>query len=260
MLKVYLDESGIHDGAPVCVVAGYGNSVARWKAFERLWMRRIDRAKVKEFKATEFFDRNADGSGRGVYRNWSANDLLTFFNDLVAIINRTRPKLIGSVLSVNDFKALPREERQYLTGGGWHSLEKRFVTDGAPKRWFHVAMLNALFVAHDQARKHLDTAHFVCDQQKQYAPYVLQRFAEVKRRRPELRLGNLVYGVSHEIGALQAADLACYLCAQFGKERLEGRAKPNYYFRQLINQYSRVDLLQTPDLKKLLNGLNATNE
>ena len=37
MMEVFLDESGIHDGASVCVVAGYFGQRSHWRHFERAW-------------------------------------------------------------------------------------------------------------------------------------------------------------------------------------------------------------------------------
>ncbi|HUS19188.1 MAG TPA: hypothetical protein VMZ25_06025, partial [Terriglobales bacterium] len=119
MLKVFLDESGIHSGAEVCVVAGYANSARRWKVFEQLWKQRLNKAGLLEFKAARFFRRNSDGSGCGDYHGWKREELIALFNDLVAIINKTKPLLIGSVLAVNDFLQLSKDEREYLTGGRW---------------------------------------------------------------------------------------------------------------------------------------------
>jgi hypothetical protein len=37
MIEAYMDESGIHDGAHVCVIAGYWGTVKKWKKFEDRW-------------------------------------------------------------------------------------------------------------------------------------------------------------------------------------------------------------------------------
>jgi len=46
MIEAYLDESGIHDGAAVCVIAGYFGGPGQWHKFERLWRKSLDRAGV----------------------------------------------------------------------------------------------------------------------------------------------------------------------------------------------------------------------
>lgn len=37
MIEAYMDESGIHEGAHVCVIAGYWGSQKKWKRFETRW-------------------------------------------------------------------------------------------------------------------------------------------------------------------------------------------------------------------------------
>jgi hypothetical protein len=37
MIEGYFDESGIHEGAPVCIVGGYYGTQAAWRKFETQW-------------------------------------------------------------------------------------------------------------------------------------------------------------------------------------------------------------------------------
>src|SRR5271165_431549 len=37
MLDAYLDESGIHDGAAICAIAGYFGGRGQWRKFESDW-------------------------------------------------------------------------------------------------------------------------------------------------------------------------------------------------------------------------------
>jgi len=37
MIEGYFDESGIHDGAPVCLVGGFYGTQAAWRRFETQW-------------------------------------------------------------------------------------------------------------------------------------------------------------------------------------------------------------------------------
>ena len=39
VLEAYLDESGINDGDPICVAAGWVASSRQWKLFEERWQR-----------------------------------------------------------------------------------------------------------------------------------------------------------------------------------------------------------------------------
>jgi hypothetical protein len=58
MLEAYMDESGIHDGAHVCVIAGYYGGESQWRRFEPRWQKIIEDADtpaLKEFHARDFW-------------------------------------------------------------------------------------------------------------------------------------------------------------------------------------------------------------
>jgi hypothetical protein len=65
-LYAFADESGIHDGAKMCVLAGFLSSPRQWTLFETAWNQALgpDVAPVG-FHAKEFF------GGGGLYRGWS---------------------------------------------------------------------------------------------------------------------------------------------------------------------------------------------
>jgi hypothetical protein len=37
VIEAYLDETGIHDGAAFCVIAGYFGGPGQWKKFDNVW-------------------------------------------------------------------------------------------------------------------------------------------------------------------------------------------------------------------------------
>src|SRR6185437_8468888 len=57
MVEAYMDESGIHDGAHVCVIAGYYGGKNQWRSFEQRWrkiLKDTNTPALKEFHAIEF--------------------------------------------------------------------------------------------------------------------------------------------------------------------------------------------------------------
>ena len=85
MIQGYLDESGIHDGAKICLVGGYFGGPGQWKKFGNAWKGILTEYNVPEFHAHEFYKR--DGAERsGVYRGWSDTKADSFLNKLVAVI------------------------------------------------------------------------------------------------------------------------------------------------------------------------------
>jgi hypothetical protein len=55
MIDAYLDESGIHDGAKVCVIAGYFGGPGQMKRFERAWKETLAKYSfpMKDFHAKD---------------------------------------------------------------------------------------------------------------------------------------------------------------------------------------------------------------
>jgi Protein of unknown function (Hypoth_ymh) len=41
MIEAYLDETGIHDGAPFCVIAGFFGGLGQWGRFDSAWRRAL---------------------------------------------------------------------------------------------------------------------------------------------------------------------------------------------------------------------------
>jgi hypothetical protein len=58
MLEAYLDESGIHDGAKVCMVAGYFGGRSQLRKLERKWKSVLEdfAFPMKDFHAKELVD------------------------------------------------------------------------------------------------------------------------------------------------------------------------------------------------------------
>src|ERR1700683_5218102 len=59
MIEGYIDETGIHDGATVCVIAGYFGGRGQWKRFEHDWRLALKDSEVPlaDFHALNFMKR-----------------------------------------------------------------------------------------------------------------------------------------------------------------------------------------------------------
>lgn len=241
MFEIYLDESG-HTDPSICVVAGYAASSEVWDGFNLQWQELLGKYQINEFHAQPFFSRDPQGRMVREYKGWSEAKMCSFLSELINAINSAQPVLIGTALVVADFFALSPEKRLYLTGGQY-SVRTGKVRGGAVQTPFHVAMQNTTI----QAAKFTpvgESAHFVCDEQKQYCPYVIQRFKVVKERHPELALHGIVHASSKKMMPLQAADLAAYLGFQFAKERLKTDSlEPSSPFVELLGGQNRFDYL-----------------
>jgi hypothetical protein len=57
VIDAYLDESGIHDGAAMCVVGGYWSGRTRWRQLDNDWRKVLNKFNVplERFHAKNLF-------------------------------------------------------------------------------------------------------------------------------------------------------------------------------------------------------------
>src|SRR5216684_7649509 len=82
MISAYLDESGVHDGAAVCVIAGYFGGVGQWRKFEILWRKILAKADVplEQFHANNLIEH------RKFFFNFPRDKHKKLIDDLAAAI------------------------------------------------------------------------------------------------------------------------------------------------------------------------------
>ena len=251
MIKVYLDESGIHQGAAICTVAGYAASWENWKQFVPRWNKALKAFGLEEsgFHAKRFFAR----AGKE-YRGWKEVDTTECFNHLMNAINAARVVPVGSCLIVELFNRLNADERRYLTGAKFDVVRKKWLTSGAPNTPYHVPIQQAVIDAAKMTPVG-SKVHFVHDQQTQYAPLVLERFAELKQiLSVRDKLGDMVFSSRQEAVPLQAADLVAFVATKYGEAKILDRsAPPSYEFQRIMERpNNRLRFFDERGLKLIL--------
>ena len=103
MIEAYIDESGIHEGAKVCVVAGYFGGRGQWRRFESEWLRLL---KGYDIPLSDFHAKNLVKNTRHATFLRSAGKLIRSFEKL-------HPIAVGVV--VDDFMSLPVKQRMFFT-------------------------------------------------------------------------------------------------------------------------------------------------
>src|SRR5258705_13747513 len=70
MIDAYLDESGIHEGAEVCLIAGYFGGRGQWRKFGKAWEQLLNNFKVplNEFHAQNLVKRT------NFFYGWSSTE------------------------------------------------------------------------------------------------------------------------------------------------------------------------------------------
>jgi hypothetical protein len=99
----YLDESGVHEDAQVCVIAGYFGEIGQWRKFRELWKKVLRKFDVpcEEFHAKDV-----------VKRRDSARLQLA----LAETIARYKIYPVAQGILVQDFYKFSLAERRFLTG------------------------------------------------------------------------------------------------------------------------------------------------
>ncbi len=215
-MLAYLDESGIHDGASVCVIAGYFGARMRWNAFETDWKRLLYRYKVPmdKFHAKSLFPKPT-----GFFlHDWKGNHA-EFLDAVASTIARHKHvyPMAGGIY-VDDFNSFPHDVRRYFTGAHISEYGK-ITTSGCPSRPYFVPFQMGITRICDYAIKG-SKVHFFFGLNSVFARYAKTLFKEIEQsefRLPEFRLdwkerlGNASFPLAKETPQLQAADFLANL-------------------------------------------------
>jgi hypothetical protein len=228
MLEAYMDESGIHDGAHVCVVAGYWGSMKKQSRFESRWKEIIKGANepsLKEFHSTDFW--YSDGRRKGVFAKWSDAKADQFISDLANCVVESRIFPTAATLVTAEWEKLNKNERMLLTGGYYDIASEKWKHEGAPNKRYFLPFQFAVVHPAIHCSPGLNV-HYVFDLNKQFKQHALDLFALLKKD-PNMqcrhRIGSLDFDVGEEAVGLQAADLFAYQNYQSSKLRI-ARGKP----------------------------------
>jgi uncharacterized protein DUF3800 len=222
-LGVCADESGIHDDAPLSILAGYIASVNQWIRFDERWQAVLQRNDVFDFHSKEFFAVNDQGVRVGRYKRWSNPDerqsygdwhddkAVLFIGDLLAVIQATDMTPLGAYVETKDFWSFTYGERKYLTGGKL-GANLKWVSSGAPSKPYFLLFDHCIAESGQLTNAGMKTI-FVFDQQKNFEGRALQQFGEslavFAREGNQIgrRLAGVLFQERDKVLGLQAADL-----------------------------------------------------
>jgi len=231
MLEAYIDESGIHDTAHACVMAGYWGGENQWRRFERRWKKIIEDANtpgLKEFHAVEFWKRSKDGKRVGLYRDWTEEKAGAFLDSLLACIGEHRIFPTITTLVVSEWKKLTKDERIFLTGGRYDRHKREWVTFGAPNRTYFLPFQFCIVQPAEASRGDV-TVNYVFDLNKQFKHYAADLYKLTKNDKKvkcRTRMGELSFLVGEDAPGLQAADLLAYEAYQYSRARTSKPDQP----------------------------------
>ena len=230
-MECYFDESGIHDCAEVCVVAGYYGIEKAWRQFENQWRKILsDYPELKEdgFHAKRFFARNEKQERLDGYAGWSDGKANKFLERLVQCTIRNRIFPIGYAVIVADFLALPVESRQWFTGAKFSKPYGKLESGGCPSKPYYLPFqFCALKAAQLSQAEKLQYFVGIDRTFHGYAADLYNFLIVDERLEPAVRRrlgGTLLNPPAKETPGLQAADL---LANRIYRASLKKLADPN---------------------------------
>lgn len=218
MLTAYLDESGIHGDAKVCVIAGFLGSSARWDEVEKQLRQRVGQDAVEPgLHCRRFFARDAKGDRVSEYRGWSDDRANNLFYGTLDVIRSVDIHPVGSIIDVGAFYEYSLGIRRLLTGGtrtngGKHKL----ILSGSPDQPYYLPFQSVVIQCLRMVKRPDWKVHFVFDQQNKLSGFALLLYNSMRGVIGTLskRMGNLVFENRSDALPLQMADLIAYCTYQ----------------------------------------------
>lgn len=209
MIDAYLDESGIHDGAQICVIAGYFGGKGQMRKLDAAW-----KATLRDFDFP-MADFHA--------KSWvKLPEHLPMLRELARVIGQQRkvhPVSYGII--VDDFYSFTLAQRRFLTGATLHPRTHKLTSNGCPTKPYFVPFQNIVRLIADYAPVG-GKAHFNFGLNEPFAKSALALFKQIIKQsklepRPWStwksvdRLGTPLFPLASETAPLQAADLLVHL-------------------------------------------------
>lgn len=209
----YLDESGIHEGAAVCVIAGYFGLQNHLRRLERGWKQVLTDARfpMEGFHA------------KTLIKSIKHAPMLKALGKAIAKQTSVYPVCYGIV--VDDFNSFSLPQRRFMTGATIHHATRKLITSGCPGKPYFVPFQNIVKLITEYAAEHAPLGaqvHFNFGIDRPFAEYATSLFKQIKEQaeapqppwstwRSKDRLGIAQFPEASKTAQLQAADLLVHL-------------------------------------------------
>jgi hypothetical protein len=220
MIDAYLDESGIHDGAEVCLIAGYFGGRGQWRKFGKAWEQVLGDFDVplNEFHAQNLVKRT------NFFHGWNTTQSYELQLALAQTIARFRIHPVAHGVLVKDFFKLSLAERRFLTGATL-TAEGQLEETGKPKQPYFAVFQPVV----KRVLSHAEVggkAHFFLGPDRQFANYATGLYLRLKNNPlfpHRERFGDVGFPLAKETPGLQAADLLVHILYLDTQNRVQTR-------------------------------------
>jgi hypothetical protein len=229
MIDAYLDESGIHEGASVCVIAGYFAGPGTWRKFEKAWRSVFDDSPMhmEDFHAKDLLKK--DGPE---YKRLAGN--------LANVIQGFAAKLhpVTAAVVIEDFFSFSISDRKFMTGATLRNGE--ITGTGSPNKPYYIPFQHCL----KRIGRHAPVggkAHFFFGLGHTFSGYALSLFEQAKSDSLTMfrdALGDIDFPEAKHTPQLQAADLLVHLAYLYSLDMMRdsswGKIQPTGLLKSVL--------------------------
>lgn len=255
MIDAYLDESGIHEDAAICVVAGYFAGQGQWRKFEKAWRRVFAEhgiLAVEDFHAKDLLKKDDPRHKRLAE---SLGDVIQSFSDKIHPVT--------AAIDVQDFESFSLDDRKFMTGATLRN--GRLIGTGSPDKPYYIPFQHCLKRVAAYAPRG-GKVHFFFGLGHTFSGYASKLYEQAKNDpfSPfREALGEIDFPEAKHTPALQAADLLVHLSYQYGlgmmRDNCWGQIQPQGLLYKILagtRDHSDHTFQDGPALEKtLIEGL-----
>jgi len=207
-MESYLDESGIHDQALVCIIAGYFGTQRQLQKLEKAWKQTL---RDFDFPMEDFH-------AKDLIKKHDHRKMLEKLAKTISKQPKVHPVSYGII--VEDFNSFTLEQRRFLTGA---TLQSSGELDqaGCPNKPYFVPFQNVVKLLTDYAPEG-GKVHFSFGIDRPFYGYATELFKQMvdltqaaekpwSTWKSRDRLGTTQQPLAKETAQLQAADLLAHL-------------------------------------------------
>lgn len=216
MIEAYLDESGVHDQANVCVIAGYFGALEPMRKLERAWKRVL---KSFDFPMERFH-------AKILVKSRQYEPMLKKLAKTIGKQRGVHPVSYGII--VGDFNSFSLNQRKFLTGATLHPKSGKFISTGCANKPYFVPFQSVVKLVTGYAPIR-GKAHFSFGVDRPFGDFALSLHKQMIAHahapsRPwstwksRKSLGTIQFPLASETAPLQAADLLAHLTYLHMKE------------------------------------------
>ena len=209
MIDAYLDESGIHDGAVICTIAGYLGGRGQFRKLATAWCEHLANFEVPMEK---FHAKDLIPKPQGFFFGWERERYDLFIDGLIKVITKYKLHPVSASVVVSDFYSLSEMQRRFFTGATLD--DGKLIGSGSPNKPYWIAFHDCIQTVACYAPVG-GKAHYFFGLNRPFAEYAEVLFRDIKDNWTTTlcreRLGAIGFPLAKETAPLQAADFLVHL-------------------------------------------------